>query len=58
MPSLNEDLSDVSNPPESINPYQILKVAKDASGNEVKAAYRTAALRHHPGKLGAQDYIS
>ena len=50
MPSLNDDLIDVNDPPGSINPYKVLAVAKDASGNEVKAAYRKAALRHHPGK--------
>ena len=50
MPSLNDDSIDINDPPGSVNPYNTLGVAKDASGNEVKAAYRKAALKHHPGK--------
>ena len=50
MPSLDDETVEINEPPGSINPYKTLQVAKDASGEEVKAAYRKAALRHHPGE--------
>ena len=36
-------------PPTSINPYEVLSVPKDATDDQIKKAYRKAALRHHPG---------
>lgn len=36
-------------PPTSIDPYKVLAVAEDATEDDVKKAYRKAALRHHPG---------
>ena len=33
--------------------YRILGVSPDASNDEVKAAYRKMALKHHPGKVAA-----
>jgi DnaJ family protein C protein 9 len=44
-----EDLFDEENVP-SINPYDVLNIAKTASADEVKSAYRKAALKNHPGK--------
>jgi preprotein translocase subunit Sec63 len=35
--------------PPTIEPYKILGIEKSASADEVKAAYRKAALKHHPG---------
>jgi curved DNA-binding protein CbpA len=35
--------------PPSINPYQVLGLEKTASADDVKSAYRKAALKHHPG---------
>lgn len=36
-------------PPKPINPYDVLDVPKDATEDQVKKAYRKAALKHHPG---------
>lgn len=44
-----EDLSD--EPPSSINPYETLGLDKSATADQVKTAYRKAALKHHPGEL-------
>jgi DnaJ family protein A protein 2 len=33
-------------------PYQVLGVARNASGDEIKRAYRRKALEHHPDKGG------
>ena len=35
--------------PPSINPYEVLGLEKTASADEVKSAYRKAALKNHPG---------
>jgi DnaJ domain len=47
MAPREEDLLDEE--PPSINPYEVLGVEKTASADEVKSAYRKAALKHHPG---------
>lgn len=50
MPSMVEDPMDfVNDPPTSIDPYKVLEISEDASEEEVKKAYRRAALKHHPG---------
>ena len=36
-------------PPQTINPYEVLGLDKSATADEVKSAYRKAALQHHPG---------
>ncbi|WPH00375.1 Hypothetical protein R9X50_00320200 [Acrodontium crateriforme] len=41
--------------PTSINPYEELGISKDATQDQVKSAYRKAALKHHPDKAGADD---
>jgi DnaJ family protein C protein 9 len=35
--------------PPAIEPYTTLGISKDATADEVKSAYRKAALKHHPG---------
>jgi DnaJ family protein C protein 9 len=54
MPSKTEEL--VDEPPTSINPYRVLDLEKDATADQIKSAYRKAALKYHPGEsypLGA-----
>jgi len=50
-----EDLVDED--PPSINPYEVLGLEKTASADEVKSAYRKAALKHHPGMKVTQSQI-
>jgi DnaJ family protein C protein 9 len=47
MAPREEDLVDEG--PPSVNPYEVLGLEKTASADEVKSAYRKAALKHHPG---------
>jgi DnaJ-class molecular chaperone len=49
MAPREEDILDED--PPSINPYEVLGLEKSASADEVKSAYRKAALKHHPGTL-------
>jgi hypothetical protein len=44
---IEEDLID--DEPPAIEPYTILGLEKTATPDEVKQAYRKAALKHHPG---------
>ena len=47
MAPREEDLID-EEPPE-IEPYTVLGIEKIATADEIKSAYRKAALKHHPG---------
>jgi DnaJ family protein C protein 9 len=49
MSSKVDELAD--EPPTSINPYRILDIEKDATPDQIKSAYRKAALKNHPGEL-------
>ncbi|OCL02827.1 DnaJ domain-containing protein [Glonium stellatum] len=42
-------------PPNTINPYEVLGLDKSATEDQVKAAYRKAALQHHPDKAKEED---
>ncbi len=44
-----EDVTD-GEPPE-IDPYEVLSLDKTATADQVKTAYRKAALQWHPGEL-------
>ena len=43
-----EELIDDGEQPE-IEPYTVLGIEKAATADEIKSAYRKAALKHHPG---------
>ena len=44
----------VEEPPTSIDPYQVLGIENNATQDQIKAAYRKQALKHHPDKT-SQD---
>ncbi|GAB7363789.1 hypothetical protein MBLNU230_g4356t1 [Neophaeotheca triangularis] len=48
--SPNDDELEIDVAPTSINPYQVLSLTNDASAEEVKKAYKRAALKYHPDK--------
>ena len=54
MPSKTEDLT-IEEAPTSINPYTVLNLARDATADQIKTAYRKAALKHHPDKASADN---
>ncbi|KAF4992430.1 hypothetical protein FGRMN_7175 [Fusarium graminum] len=37
--------------PPTIDPYEVLSLKKTATGDQIKQAYRKAALKHHPDKV-------
>jgi DnaJ homolog subfamily C member 9 len=39
----------VGSEPPTIDPYEILELEKDATADQIKSAYRKAALKNHPG---------
>ncbi|KYK54980.1 hypothetical protein DCS_06941 [Drechmeria coniospora] len=41
----------VGNEPPAIEPYEILGLDRDASPDQIKSAYRKAALKNHPDKV-------
>ena len=45
----------LEDPPTSINPYDVLGVEKTATADQVKSAYRKAALKHHPDKASPEE---
>ncbi|KAF1984240.1 DnaJ-domain-containing protein [Aulographum hederae CBS 113979] len=49
MAPKSENITDAA-PPTSINPYEVLSIEKDATADQIKTAYRKAALKHHPDK--------
>ena len=51
-----EDLS--TEPPSDIDPYDVLQLKRTASVNEVKSTYKRLALRHHPGSINSNKYLS
>jgi len=56
MPSRNKTVDlEVDEAPITIDPYIVLNLEKDASADQVKTAYRKAALKHHPDKASSED---
>ncbi|KJX97209.1 DnaJ-domain-containing protein [Zymoseptoria brevis] len=55
--SPDDDGEDVSagEAPTTINPYEILSIDTTATDDEIKKAYRRAALKHHPDKAAPED---
>jgi DnaJ family protein C protein 9 len=51
-----EEIADPGAPDTSINPYRVLEIAKAATADQVKSAYRKSALKHHPGTLSAFSF--
>lgn len=41
-----------------MNPYEALGVAKDATADEIRAAYRKLAKKHHPDKGGDKERMA
>lgn len=50
--SQKEDILD--EPPTSIEPYGVLVLDKSATSDQVRSAYRKAALKHHPDKASPE----
>ena len=46
-PESPEDITDAE--PPTIDPYEVLNLDRDATPEQVKSAYRKAALKNHPG---------
>ncbi|KAK5939400.1 hypothetical protein PMZ80_008704 [Knufia obscura] len=42
-------------PTSEINPYEVLSLDKSATADQIKSAYRKAALKHHPDKASPED---
>ncbi|WEW57245.1 hypothetical protein PRK78_002710 [Emydomyces testavorans] len=54
MPTKEDDLVE-EDPPTSVNPYEVLEVDQNATADQVKAAYRKQALKHHPDKASPES---
>ena len=49
-----EDIS-IDKAPTTIDPYAVLAVSQDATPDQIKTAYRKAALKYHPDKASEAD---
>lgn len=58
-PDAEEDAVDAGDGPPTIDPYEVLGLDTEATEEDVKKAYRKAALANHPGKsLSLSVYIA
>ncbi|KAK5116868.1 hypothetical protein LTR85_009128 [Meristemomyces frigidus] len=56
MPSKIQDEDiEVDEAPTTINPYAVLALDENATQDQIKTAYRKAALKHHPDKAAPDD---
>ena len=56
MPSkLKDEDIEVDEAPTTIDPYAVLAIQYDATEDQIKSAYRKAALKHHPDKAAPSD---
>ena len=57
LSSKSEDSHDetLTQPPSQIDPYETLSLEKTATADQVKSAYRKAALKHHPDKASPEE---
>lgn len=46
---------DLDQPPTEIEPYTVLGIEKSATSEQIKSAYRRAALKHHPDKAPSEQ---
>jgi DnaJ-class molecular chaperone len=49
MPPHSDDEELFDEEPPTCEPYTVLGIEKTATPDEIKSAYRKAALKHHPG---------
>lgn len=44
-----EEIGEEEDGPPTVDPYEVLGLAHEATADDVKKSYRKMALKHHPG---------